>query len=360
MRFALFYHSVISDWNHGNAHFLRGLMRALQARGHAAICYEPVDNWSLCNLLQQQPDAIADFVARFPDVRFVRYEVSAGWDRQLRDLLAETDVAIVHEWNDPSLVHRIGEICHELGIRSLFHDTHYRVTMDAAFRDQLGLGYYDAILAFSPSIAERFVGLGFSNVHVLHEAADITVFGPRERPKRDDVVFVGNYGDGDRGWELEQFVFAPRQELRNLTYAIYGVRYPSDVLDRLNDGIRTDYRGWIPNVDVPEVVASTRVMLHIPRRQYTELLPGTPTIRVFEVLACAGCLVSLPWPDTDHLFTAGKDYVVAATPGEMRDTIAWLCADDRAREEIGRHGRETILARHTCDHRASQLLELLR
>ena len=37
MRFALFYHSVISDWNHGNAHFLRGLMRALQARGHAHV-----------------------------------------------------------------------------------------------------------------------------------------------------------------------------------------------------------------------------------------------------------------------------------------------------------------------------------
>ena len=50
-RFAFFYQSVISDWNHGNAHFLRGMMRALQARGHPVICYEQTDNWSLTNLL---------------------------------------------------------------------------------------------------------------------------------------------------------------------------------------------------------------------------------------------------------------------------------------------------------------------
>ena len=46
-RFALFYQSLVSDWNHGNAHFLRGLMRALHARGHTTICYEQADNWSL-------------------------------------------------------------------------------------------------------------------------------------------------------------------------------------------------------------------------------------------------------------------------------------------------------------------------
>ena len=29
MRVALFYHSLVSDWNHGNAHFLRGIVREL-------------------------------------------------------------------------------------------------------------------------------------------------------------------------------------------------------------------------------------------------------------------------------------------------------------------------------------------
>ena len=33
MNFVLFYHSLSSDWNHGNAHFLRGIVSELLARG---------------------------------------------------------------------------------------------------------------------------------------------------------------------------------------------------------------------------------------------------------------------------------------------------------------------------------------
>lgn len=33
MRIKLFYHSKLSDWNHGNAHFLRGIVAELRSRG---------------------------------------------------------------------------------------------------------------------------------------------------------------------------------------------------------------------------------------------------------------------------------------------------------------------------------------
>src|SRR3982750_1842795 len=130
MRFALFYQSVISDWNHGNAHFLRGMMRALQARGHSVICYEQADNWSLTNLLQQAPNAIQTFRAEFPDLRFERYALGDGLEAWLRKHLSPADVAIVHEWNEPAVIRLVGRLCRELGVRSFFHDTHYRVVLD--------------------------------------------------------------------------------------------------------------------------------------------------------------------------------------------------------------------------------------
>ena len=52
MRIVIFAHSLASDWNHGNAHFLRGLMRALDARGHETVCCERRRNWSTDNLYQ--------------------------------------------------------------------------------------------------------------------------------------------------------------------------------------------------------------------------------------------------------------------------------------------------------------------
>jgi spore maturation protein CgeB len=360
-RFALFYQSVVSDWNHGNAHFLRGIMRALQARGHTCVCYEDAANWSLQNLLQVNPHAIDDFRARFPDLAFERYVLDETLEDWLRARLADTDVAIVHEWNDARVVRLVGSISRELGVRALFHDTHYRVVLDDDWRAQLQLDRFERILAYSPSVAERYRALGFpnSNVSVLHEAADTTIYAPLDVPKSTDVVFVGNYGDGDRSDELEDYVFEPRLALPGLTYAVYGVRYPESVVARFRNGLDISYRGWLPNVEVPTVYSAARLVLHVPRRQYVELLPGTPTIRVFEALATGACLISLPWQDTDGLFTEGKDYAVAHSPAEMRELIGWLCEHDAAREAFGQHGRRTILERHTCGHRANQLLELL-
>jgi spore maturation protein CgeB len=357
-RFALFYQSLISDWNHGNAHFLRGLMRALEARGHTAICYEQADNWSLTNLLSVNPRAIVQFGDRFPDLACAAYELR-DVETFLRQRLAHADVAIVNEWNEPEVIHSIGRVCRELGITSLFHDTHYRVVLDAEYRSRLGLEQFDRILAFSPSVADRYRVLGFDNVTVLHEAADTTVFTPLDVPRTTDVVFVGNYGDGDRSPELEDYVFGPRGHLPDLRYAIYGVRYPENVVARMNNGLDISYRGWLPNVEVPAVYSAARVVLHVPRRQYLELLPGTPTIRIFEALASRACLISLPWADTDELFTPGRDFAVARSPDEMRELIDWLCHDDGARQSFAEHGYATIHARHTCGHRARQLLALL-
>ncbi|MBV9582870.1 MAG: glycosyltransferase [Chloroflexi bacterium] len=358
-RFAFFYHSLISDWNHGNAHFLRGIMRALQARGHAVICYEERDNWSLHNLLDIAPEAISDFTSRFPDLAFDRFVLDDDLDPWLRARLTDADVCVVHEWNPPQVVRRCAELCADMGKQAYFHDTHYRVVLDDAYRTSLGLEAFTGILAYSPSLAERYQALGFERVRVLHEAADVTVFSPLGLPKMTDVVFVGNYGDGDRSDELEDFVFDIRPALPDLTFAVYGVRYPAEIVSRLTGALRIDYRGWMPNALVPSIYSAASVVLHIPRRQYVELLPGTPTIRMFEALACGACLISLPWDDTDHLFEAGADYAVAHSPTEMRDLIAELCSNETARNVIGEHGRRTILEHHTCGHRAEQLLEIV-
>src|SRR5881396_2407079 len=53
VKFVLFYHSLVSDWNHGNAHFLRGIATELLKRGHDVAIYEPRDSWSRQNLVKE-------------------------------------------------------------------------------------------------------------------------------------------------------------------------------------------------------------------------------------------------------------------------------------------------------------------
>src|SRR4051794_28982939 len=107
MRFIIFAHSLVSDWNHGNAHFLRGITTDLTSRGHQVEVYEPLDGWSRTNLLLEGgTDAIADFEKVYPLVRS-RYYDTETFDPS--DVLKHADVVIVHEWNSHELVRRIGE-----------------------------------------------------------------------------------------------------------------------------------------------------------------------------------------------------------------------------------------------------------
>ena len=74
MRVVYFTHSLASCWNHGNAHFLRGVLRELIRRGHSVRVYEPEGAWSLGNLLADHGEAaLAAFHAAYPELGSTRY-----------------------------------------------------------------------------------------------------------------------------------------------------------------------------------------------------------------------------------------------------------------------------------------------
>jgi len=107
---------------------------------------------------------------------------------------------------------------------------------------------------------------------------------------------------------------------------------------------------------VPEIFACHAVTVHIPRRPYVEALPGIPTIRPFEALACGIPLVCSPWDDVEGLFAPGDDFLMARNGDEMRALLRRVLADRDLARHLAQHGRRTILARHTCAHRVDELL----
>ena len=167
-------------------------------------------------------------------------------------------------------------------------------------------------------------------------------------------MWIGNWGDGERTAELERFLFAPAKAA-GLPLDIYGVRYPDEARAMLASH-GAHYHGWAPNADAPAIFARHLATVHVPRRYYATILPGIPTIRVFEALACGIPLVSAPWSDAEHLFRAGTDYLVARDGDEMTVHLRHLAADPALRCELARAGLETIRARHTCAHRVDELL----
>ena len=356
MRFVFYTHSLVSDWNHGNAHFLRGVMRELVALGHEAISLEPEDGWSRANLMTEKGrPAIERFRHDFPELCSRSY----GADFDHEHFLASADVVVVHEWTDPALVAHIGRIRQASDFTLVFHDTHHRAVSAGDEIGALDLSGYDLVLAFGETLRERYLRAGWGRqVVTWHEAADTRLFRPMpETEKVGDLVWIGNWGDDERTQEIAQFLIEPVRQL-GLAATVHGVRYPDAALAALRSaGIA--YRGWIANADVPAAFARHRVTVHIPRRPYVEALPGIPTIRVFEALACGIPLVSAPWNDAEGLFRPGSDFLYARDGGEMAALLRDLVNDpDRARE-LAASGLQTIRARHTCRHRVEELLSHL-
>ena len=357
MRIRLFYHSLLSDWNHGNAHFLRGIATELIARGHDVKVYEPDDSWSRRNLIARHGAAAArELFAVYPSLRAAAVLYRPA-QLDLDQALDGADLVLVHEWNPPELVAAIGRRRRGAGFRLFFHDTHHRAVTEPRAMAVYDLRDYDGVLAFGEVLSEIYHHRGWArSVWTWHEAADTRVFRPLPRSPQGEVVWIGNWGDGERADELRRYLLEPVQRL-GLRATLHGVRWPAEALEAA-DAAGARYRGWLPNYRVPETFGAHRVTVHVPRGPYARALHGIPTIRPFEAMACGIPLLCSPWQDSEGLFEAGTDYLLVKDGGDMVRQLRAVLNDAELAGALARNGRARILGGHTCAHRVEQLLAI--
>ncbi|HTM49118.1 MAG TPA: glycosyltransferase [Bryobacteraceae bacterium] len=359
MRIVLFSRSVLSDWDQGSAHFLRGVSVELIRRGHDVRIFEPSGPRALDQLMVDHgADPIRGLHSAYPKLRISRYDPNQF---DLDHVLDAADLVLAHEANTHLLVRRLAEHRRRGGrYVLLYHDTgHSLITSETRARS-LDLEHYDGVLASGESLREAYLQRkAVQRAWTWHEAADTRLFKPLPEIERSgDLVWIGNWADGERDEDLREFLFEPARALA-LVSTTHGVRYPQAALDEMDRSGMT-YQGWLPNYRTPEVYARFRFTAHVPRRPYRAALPGIPSIRVFEALACGTPLICSPWEDSEGLFRPGEDYLIAGFGEEMQRGMRALLNDAQLRSELAASGRRTILERHTCSHRADELLEIHR
>ncbi len=329
----------------------------MTALGHAVQVFEPAQNWSLSNLLEEAhgQESLQAFTQVYAEIALTTYPEDTS-STQWRDYLRQTDVVILHEWTTPQLAHVLLDVRAKLGFALLFHDTHHRASSSPEQIRRFGIERFNGVLAFGNVLRDLYRSqFGLENVWTLHEAADTSVFKPltAAAPFDQDVVWIGNWGDEERSAEIREFLLQPAKRSKNHSFTIYGVRYPAEGLQALTEsGIR--YGGYLPNLSAPRIYANSRLTVHIPRRQYATTMVGIPTIRVFEALACGIPLVSAPWVDAEQLFRP-DDITFVKTSDQMKTRMDQLLDNPALAKAQAARGLETILAHHTCDHRASEL-----
>jgi spore maturation protein CgeB len=357
MKAVLLCHAFTSCWNNGNAHFLRGVTRELARLGNQVVVCEPSEGWSRSNALSDGGDTILrEAESLLPGIELHRY-YDASLD--LDDVLHGADLAIVHEWNPPGLIAALGRRRRAgAKFKLLFHDTHHRAVTAPDEVAGIDLDGYDGVLAFGEVLREIYVKRGWARrAFTWHEAADVELYRPMPQvEKQDDIVWIGNWGDDERSAELTEFLIGPAKQL-NLSGRVYGVRYPKQALEAIETA-GLSYGGWLPNHLAPLAFARARATVHVPRGPYARQLPGIPTIRMFEALACGIPLISAPWSDEEQLFPSGC-YLSADSGVAMKSALSAVLSDGELAAQLSRTGLWAVLNRHTCRHRVGELLAIV-
>jgi spore maturation protein CgeB len=361
MRFVLFYQSLVSDWNHPTAHMLRGIATELVALGHSVQIFEPDDGWSLHNLREQAGEGVIKaFHATYPQLRSHFYDLAT---LDLDAVLADADVVIAHEWNDPVLLRRLGEHrARASTYKLLFHDAPHRSLQGAPapllMRARV-LTHYDGVLAASDALRRLYETHAWAmNVWTWREAVDARVFRPWpcDPIPSLEVIWIGAWGSPERASELDEFLIEPIRAL-GLRARFYGARYPKEALSTLRaTGI--DYGGWIADFSIPAALAAGRFSINVPRRMQPYGLPHTPAIRVLQALACAIPVVSAPWDECDRMLSPGTDLLMAHDGTEVKHRLMTLHRDPELARSMGYNGHRAVMNRHTCAHRAQELLQI--
>lgn len=230
-------------------------------------------------------------------------------------------------------VHRTPGQCHVLWVIS-----HPEAIDDDELDDA------DLVLVASTRFAEHLRTRTGTPVEVMLQATDHRRFTPRpvDPAHRHDVTVVAKTRDVLRPVVAEALAVGLRP-------AIYGGGWRELVDPSL---VVADY---VANEALPSVYSSAGVVLN--DHWDTMRTWGFVSNRLFDVLACGTPVISDPVDGLAELFDgAVLEY---RKPTELRAMVDVVLADPAVARERAARGREIVLAQHTMDHRARQLIGAL-
>ncbi len=115
---------------------------------------------------------------------------------------------------------------------------------------------------------------------------------------------------------------------------------------KLNKKIKAAYRGFADYETVmPKIFYNSKINLHFPPRN----IHSGVSLRVFDVLACRGFLITAWCPELFELFKVNEDLVVFSSKEELLELIKYYLAHEDERNCIRQKGYEKICSNYTYD-----------
>lgn len=347
MRIVFFGLSIASAWGSGHATTYRGLVRELHRRGHEVVFYERRTEWydQNCDLPQ----------APYCDIR--RYE---SWPPpSVAETVAEADVVVVGSYAGAESGDGIA-IADWLPTATKALLAYYDIDTPRtlhAFREngrtpyllRAQLAQFDLVLSFGGGpVLDELRRWGAKRVEALYCAIDPAVHHPAAPSDafRCTLGYMGTY-DESRQDMVEAMFLEPARRLPDRRFVLAGALYPQDMAAPPNV---TSYSHISPP-DHASFHSSCDWEAKAIRKPM-RVMGWSPSVGMFETVACGTPLLSDRWPGFEAFLEPGKEALLASTPEEVLDALALPKAQRRA---IGAAGRARVLRDHTYVQRVDAL-----
>lgn len=188
---------------------------------------------------------------------------------------------------------------------------------------------FDHAVVFHPGYRERFARAGHPGAFLLPHAVRLAFFEGPQSQHEFDVGWVG---------QTEGPLYQGRAEWLPKLAAEF----------RMNE-----WRQRFTLEETAGIYRRSRIVVNIGRDDF----PQDANLRVFEALASGALLItSLPSELTQLGFQDGVHFVGYRDPAELIPMVRKYLADKTSRSKIADTARSLVLAEHTYDRRAEQLL----
>jgi spore maturation protein CgeB len=351
MKFAFFGSSLVSAYWNGAATYYRGIIKAMHERGHQVTFYEPDaynrqknrdmedPSWARVRVYQPTEEAVYNCLQEALDADIIIKTSGVGvfdelLEKEVLNLKLEGKLVFFWDVDAPATLDRVKE------------------TNEDYFKELIP--QYDLVLTYGGGdpVVDAYKALGAKNCYPIYNALDPSTHHPVQREERfsADLAFLGNRLP-DRERRVEEFFLSVAEALPNKTFILGGNGWQDKPMPQ-----NINYIGHVYTKDHNALNCSPAAVLNISRDSMAKY-GFSPATRVFEAAGAGACIITDYWVGIEYFFTPGKEILVAKTGEEVKDIIANLSKEETSR--IGAAAYKKVLAKHTYEHRAEELDEIL-
>ena len=351
LQIAFFGSSLLSSYWNGAATYYRGIIRALQRRGHRITFYEP-DAFERQQHRDMDPPPWARVVVYPGD------DAGALWaldQARTADVIVKASGVGVGD----ALLEREALALQTGTRRVIFWDvdapaTLERVDADPADAFRALIPRYDLVFTYGggPRVVAAYRRLGARDCIPVYNALDPdTHFPVPSEPRfRGDLGFLGNRLP-DREARVGEFFFSAARRAPSQSFLLGGAGWDA--------GLPANVRrlGHVSTNDHNAFNCSVRMVLNINRDSMVRFGWSPPT-RVFEAAGAGACLIADAWEGIEEFLEPRNEVLIASAGAEVAEYVNAVDSEQAAR--IGARARARLLAHHTYTHRALQVEQALR